>query len=51
MNQADKDAEKWMQAHLRNQKRELYKAKESGELHHINQFGEVVTEKPKTEEV
>ena len=50
MSQADRDAEKWMQAHLRNQERELYRAKETGENYHINQFGEVVTEKNKAEE-
>jgi hypothetical protein len=49
MNQADRDAEIWMQQHLRNQERELYRAKELGYLHHINQFGEVVIEKPKEE--
>jgi hypothetical protein len=51
MNQADKDAEIWMRIHLKNQERELYRAKETGDNYHINQFGEVVTEKPKTEEV
>jgi hypothetical protein len=51
MSQADRDAEKWMQVHLRNQERELYRAKETGDDYFINQFGEVVTEKPKTEEV
>jgi hypothetical protein len=51
MSQADRDAEKWMQAHLRYQERELYKAKETGDSYHINQFGEVVTEKPKEEAV
>ena len=50
MNQADRDAEKWMQAHLRNQERALYQAKETGENYFINGFGEVVTEKPKEKE-
>lgn len=45
MNQADRDAEKWMQAHAKYQYKELIRAKESGALHHINAFGEVVTEK------
>jgi hypothetical protein len=49
MNKADRDAEKWIQANQQHQQRELYKAKESGELHHINQFGEVITEKNKEE--
>jgi len=47
MSQADRDAEKWLEMHQRYQERELYKAKESGELHHINQYGEVITEKSK----
>jgi hypothetical protein len=51
MSQADRDAEIWMRTHLKNQERELYKAKEIGENYFINGFGEVVTEKPKTEEV
>ena len=49
MSQADRDAEKWLEMHQRHQERELYKAKESGELHHINQYGDVVTEKTKEE--
>lgn len=50
MNQADRDAEKWMQVHLKNQERELYQAKETGDNYFINGFGEVVTEKPKEED-
>lgn len=46
MNQADKDAEKWMQMHMRNQQRELIKAKELGTPHYINEFGDVVTKDP-----
>lgn len=49
MNQADRDAEKWMQANAKYQYKELIRAKESGDLHHINAFGEVVIEKPSVE--
>lgn len=49
MNQADRDAEKWMQAHAKYQYKELIRAKESGDLHHINALGEVVIEKPSVE--
>jgi len=50
MNQADKDAQKWLEMHQRYQERELYKAKETGENYFINGFGEVITEKPKEKE-
>jgi hypothetical protein len=49
MSQADRDAEKWLEMHQRYQERELYKAKETGEAHYINQYGEVITEKNKEE--
>jgi len=49
MSNADRDAEIWMRAHLKNQERELYRAKETGDNYFINEFGEVVTEKPKKE--
>ena len=49
MNQADRDAQKWMEMQSRNQYRNLIQAKESGDLHHINAFGEVVIEKSSVE--
>ena len=42
MNQADKDAQKWMEMNQRTQQRNLIKAKEQGDAYYINQFGEVV---------
>lgn len=50
MNQADRDAEKWMQANAKWQQRNLYRAKETGEQYYINKNGDVITEKPKKEE-
>ena len=50
MSQADIDAQKWMEANAKWQQRELYKAKETGSLHHINQHGDVVIEKEKKDE-
>jgi hypothetical protein len=47
MSQADRDAEKWMQANAKWQERELYRAKETGEQYYIDQFGVVITEKAK----
>ena len=47
MNQADKDAAKWMEANAKWQERELYKAKDIGTLHYINQHGDVVAYDPK----
>lgn len=47
MNQADRDAAKWMEANARFQQRELYKAKETGDAYHINQYGQVITEQHK----
>lgn len=44
MNQADKDAAKWMEANAKWQYRDLVIAKETGCLHHINQHGDVVIE-------
>ncbi len=44
MNQADRDAEKWMEANAKWQYRDLIIAKEAGHLHHINQHGDVVIE-------
>jgi len=46
MSKADDDAAKWMAANSKWQQRDLIKAKESGDAHHINQYGDVVvTEK------
>jgi hypothetical protein len=46
MSKADDDAAKWMSANAKWQQRDLIKAKESGDLHYINQHGDVViTEK------
>ena len=42
MNQADKDAAKWLEMNQRVQQQNLYKAKEQGDAYYINQFGEVV---------
>ena len=50
MSQADRDAEKWMQDNARWQQRNLYRAKETGDAYYIDQFGSVITEKPKKEE-
>jgi len=47
MNQADKDAQQWMEANAKWQQRELYKAKETGQLHYISQHGDVVMYNPK----
>ena len=50
MNQADKDAAKWMEANAKWQERELYKAKETGNPYYINQHGDVVIEKEKKDD-
>ena len=42
MNQADKDAQKWMEMNQRTQQRNLIRAKEQGDAYYINQYGEVV---------
>ncbi len=47
MNRADRDAEKWMQDNAKWQQRNLYRAKETGDAYFINEFGDVVIEKPK----
>ena len=44
MNQADKDAQKWMEMNQKVQYQELIRAKESGDPHYINQHGVVITE-------
>ena len=49
MNQADKDAEKWMEMNQKAQYCDLIKAKENGDLHYINQHGDVVIEDKKEE--
>jgi len=48
MNQADKDAQMWMEMNQRAQYRELIRAKESGDSHYINQNGDIVIEKEET---
>jgi hypothetical protein len=50
MSKADDDAQKWMEANRKWQERNLYRAKETGDAYYINQFGDVVTEKPRTKE-
>ena len=47
MNQADKDAEKWMEMNQRVQYRILIKAKELGDLYYIDQHGTVIVHDPK----
>jgi len=42
MNQADRDAEKWLEQHQKYQRYELIKAKELSTPHYINQHGEVI---------
>jgi len=49
MNQADKDAQKWMEANAKWQYRELVKAKETGQPYYINQHGSVIIEKEQNE--
>ena len=50
MNQADKDAAKWMEANAKWQYRDLITAKETGAPHYINQHGDVVIEKEKKDD-
>jgi hypothetical protein len=50
MNQADKDAQKWMEMNQKAQYRELIKAKETGAPYYINQHGDVVIEKDKKDD-
>lgn len=47
MNQADKDAQKWMEANSKWQYNNLIKAKETGTPHYIDKNGIVVTPKEK----
>jgi hypothetical protein len=51
MNQADKDAQKWMEENEKRQRRKLIEAKERGFIHYINPQGDVVVlpEKAKDE--
>ena len=44
MSQADRDAEKWMEANRKWQERQLYRAKETGEAYYINELGQVIIE-------
>jgi len=48
MSKADDDAAKWMAANAKWQQRDLIKAKESGDSHYINQYGDVVIVKKDT---
>lgn len=48
MNQADKDAQQWMEMNQKAQYREWIKATETGTPYFINQHGDVVAEKDKT---
>ena len=50
MNQADRDAEKWMTDNAKWQERNLYRAKETGDAYYIDQNGDVIIEKEKKEE-
>jgi len=45
MNQADKDAQKWMEMNQKAQYREWVKATEAGDPYYISQHGDVVIEK------
>ena len=49
MNQADKDAQKWMEANSKWQYRRWIEATESGKPYHIDQNGDVIIEKEKDE--
>ena len=49
MNQADKDAQKWMEANSKWQYRRWVEATESGTPYYINEHGDVITEKDKNE--
>jgi len=46
MSKADDDAAKWMEANAKWQRRELYKAKETGTPYYINAQGDVITYDP-----
>ena len=51
MNQADKDAQKWMEANAKWQQERMIHAKEEGKLYHIDETGYVIIEEdhePKT---
>jgi hypothetical protein len=47
MNQADRDAAKWMEAAAKWQEREIYRAKETVDAYHVNKFGNVIIENQK----
>jgi hypothetical protein len=49
MNQADRDAQKWMEMDQKVQYRNLIKAKELGDLYYIDQHGTVIVHDPKVE--
>jgi hypothetical protein len=50
MNQADKDAQKWMEMNQKAQYRELIRAKETGAPYYISQHGDVVIEEKKNDQ-
>jgi len=49
MNQADKDAQKWMEMNQKAQYQEWIKATEAGDAYYISEHGDVVVEKEKDE--
>ena len=46
MSKADDDAAKWMEMNARVQARNLYKAKELGDLYYIDAHGDVIVHDP-----
>lgn len=44
MNQADRDAAKYMEAAAKWREREIYRAKETGDAYHVDKFGKVIIE-------
>ena len=50
MGDAERDAQKWIEANRKWQERNLYRAKETGEQYYIDNTGTVIIEKPKKEE-
>jgi len=49
MNQADKDAQQWMEANSKWQQKRLISAKESGQQYYIDETGYVIIEKGQDE--
>lgn len=50
MSNAERDAQKWIEANRKWQERNLYRAKETGDPYYIDQYGQVIIEKPKAKE-